>query len=181
MLLVGVGRIVAAAPAPLAQIRDQVAADWIAKQASDRARAVATAIAAKVARGMPLAEAVAGSRRRRFRRSQPFAARRIEMAQVPAAGRRRRCACCSRCRRARAGWSPTPRARLFHRHGGQDHPGQCRDSAGLIAAGPERVPASRAAQEYAEQFVGAIASDVGVKRNEKAIAAARARLISGGN
>ncbi|MDQ3143941.1 MAG: SurA N-terminal domain-containing protein, partial [Pseudomonadota bacterium] len=56
-LLVGVGRIIPAAPAPLAEIRDRVAADWIAKKASDRARAVASEIVAKVGRGVPIADA----------------------------------------------------------------------------------------------------------------------------
>jgi hypothetical protein len=38
-----------------------------------------------------------------------------------------------------------------------------------------------AAQELAEQFLAAVRKDVGVKRNEKAIAAARTRLTSSGN
>ena len=37
-----------------------------------------------------------------------------------------------------------------------------------------------AAQEIAEQFLAAVRKDVGVKRDEKAIAAARARLTSSG-
>ena len=37
------------------------------------------------------------------------------------------------------------------------------------------------AEEIAEQFVAAVRKDVGVKRNEEAITAARARLTSSGN
>ena len=35
--------------------------------------------------------------------------------------------------------------------------------------------------EYAEQFARAIEVDLGIKRNEKAIAAARKRIIGGGS
>ena len=52
--LVAVDRIVTASPAPLASIRDRVVADWKARQARDKARAVATVIQAKVARGIDL-------------------------------------------------------------------------------------------------------------------------------
>jgi len=38
-----------------------------------------------------------------------------------------------------------------------------------------------ASQELAEQFIAAVRKDVGVKRNEKAIDAARRRLTSSGN
>ena len=44
-----------AAPAPLAHIRDRVAGDWIDDKATERARAAATQIEAKVERGMSLA------------------------------------------------------------------------------------------------------------------------------
>jgi peptidyl-prolyl cis-trans isomerase D len=55
--LVAVDNIVEAAPAPLAQIRDRVREDWINRKAADRARAVASAVAAKAAsRGGALVE-----------------------------------------------------------------------------------------------------------------------------
>ena len=48
-----------AAPAPLESIRDRVTQDWIADQASQRARQLAQTIAGKGARA-PLAEAAKG-------------------------------------------------------------------------------------------------------------------------
>ena len=46
VLMAGLLLGVSAAPAPLAQIRDRVSADWITKQASDRARAASSLSAA---------------------------------------------------------------------------------------------------------------------------------------
>jgi peptidyl-prolyl cis-trans isomerase D len=59
-------------------------------------------------------------------------------------------------------------------------PGNAATQAGLIA----QVQGSfqqTAAQELAQQFTAAVRKDVGIKRNEKAIADARARLTSSGN
>ncbi|MCY7398629.1 MAG: peptidylprolyl isomerase [Sphingomonas bacterium] len=178
-LLVGIGRVVEAAPAPLAQIRAQVSADWIAKQASDRARAVAAAIAAKVARGMPLADAAkqAGAG---VSPARPFGARRLQLSQVPpefaapmrilfslSAGKSRMVA--------------DPRGvGYFVVRAVSVTPGNAASQPGLISQVQQsfQEPAS---QELAEQFLAAVRKDVGVKRNEKAIAAARTRLTSTGN
>jgi peptidyl-prolyl cis-trans isomerase D len=178
-LLVGVGRIVPAAPAPLAEIRDRVSADWVAKQASDRARAVAAQIAAKVARGTPLADAArAGGTG--VSAAQPFGARRLQLSQVPpqlaapmrilfslTAGKSRMVA--------------DPRgAGYFVVRAVSITPGNAAAQPALIT----QVQGSfqeTAAQEIAEQFIAAVRSDVGIKRDEKAIAAARARLTSSGN
>jgi peptidyl-prolyl cis-trans isomerase D len=51
---------------------------------------------------------------------------------------------------------------------------------GLVAQ-VQRSFQQTAAQELGEQFIAAVRKDVGIKRNEKAIAAARARLTSAGN
>ena len=178
-LLVGVGRIVSAAPAPLAQIRDRVAADWVAKQASDRARAVAAQIAAKVARGTPLADAAkAGGAG--VSPVQPFGARRIQLSQVPPAlAAPMRILFSLSAGKSRMVADPQG-AGYFVVRAGSITPGNAATQPGLIT----QVQASfqeTAAQEIAEQFIAAVRSDVGIKRNEKAIAAARARLTSSGN
>ncbi len=178
-LLVGLGRTVSAAPAPLAQVRDRLSADWVAKQASDRARAVATALAAKVARGVPMAEAAkqAGPG---VSPVQPFGARRLQLGEVPpqieapmrilfslAAGK-------SRMTAAPQG------AGYFLVRAGSITPGNAATQPSLITQVQSQFQQG-AAQELAEQFLAAVRKDVGVKRNEKAIAAARSRLTSSGN
>jgi peptidyl-prolyl cis-trans isomerase D len=178
-LLVGVGRIVSAAPAPLAGIRDRVAADWRDKAALDRARGVASAIAAKVARGMPFGDAArqggAG-----VSPVRPFGARRMQLGQVPpqfvapmqilfslTAGKSRMIA--------------DPRgAGYFIIRAVSITPGNATLQPALVAQVQGSFQQS-AAQELAQQFVAAVRGDVGVKRNDKAIAAARTRLISPGN
>jgi peptidyl-prolyl cis-trans isomerase D len=178
-LLVGLGRVVSAAPAPLAQIRERVASDWVAKAAADRARAVAAAIAAKVARGVPLGEA-GKQGGPGVTPVQPFGATRMQLAQVPpeiaapmrilfslTAGKSRMVA--------------DPKgAGYFVVRAVSITPGNAATQAGLIA----QVQGSfqqTAAQELAQQFTAAVRKDVGIKRNEKAIADARARLTSSGN
>lgn len=57
--LVGLERIVPAAPRPLAQIRDQVVKDYLVQQALQKARAAATAVVAKLEKGVPMQQALA--------------------------------------------------------------------------------------------------------------------------
>ena len=57
--LVAVARAIPAAAPPLAQIRDRVKADLIVRRASERARAVASAIVARINAGTPPAQAFA--------------------------------------------------------------------------------------------------------------------------
>ncbi len=178
-LLVGLGRTVSAAPAPLAQVRDQVSADWVAKQASDRARAVASAVAAKVARGVAMAEA-AKQGGPGVSPVQPFGARRLQLSEVPpqiaapmrilfslTAGKSRMIA------------APEG-AGYFVVRAVSITPGNAATQPSLIAQVQSSFQEG-AAQELAEQFLAAVRKDVGVKRDEKAIAAARARLTSSGN
>ena len=178
-LLVGVGRIVSAAPAPLAEIRDRVAGDWIAKQASDRARAVAAQVAAKVARGTSLAEAAkAGGSG--VSPVQPFGARRIQLSQVPPAlAAPMRILFSLTAGKSRMVADPRG-AGYFVVRAQSIAPGNAATQPGLITQVQSSFQES-AAQELAEQFIAAVRSDVGIKRNEKAIAAARARLTSSGN
>jgi peptidyl-prolyl cis-trans isomerase D len=178
-LLVGVGRIVPAAPAPLAEIRDRVAADWIAKQASDRARAVAAQIAAKVARGTPLAEAAkAGGPN--VSAVQPFGARRIQLSQVPPAlAAPMRILFSLSAGKSRMVADPRG-AGYFVVRANSITPGNAATQPGLITQVQASFQETKA-QELGEQFIAAVRNEVGIERNEKAIAAARARLTSGGN
>ena len=77
--LVSPAQVVASAPAPLASIREQVAADWVNGEATRRARAVAQAIVGKTTRGVSLADAVKQSGAQ-IPAAEPLAARRIQIA-----------------------------------------------------------------------------------------------------
>ncbi|HEU5285680.1 MAG TPA: peptidylprolyl isomerase [Sphingomicrobium sp.] len=176
-VLVAPSRIVPAAPAPLAAIRDRVAEDWVSKQASDRARVVASAIAAKAARGVPLAKAVAEAGVP-LPPVRPLAARRLDMSQMGAnvppqmrmlfslgAGKSRIVA-----DPQQRGFSIVKVNRIV--------PGNALNQPALIGRVQNEFQEA-VAEEYARQFLAAIRAAVGVRRNEEAIAATKAR-ISGG-
>ncbi|MEO5773125.1 MAG: peptidyl-prolyl cis-trans isomerase [Sphingomicrobium sp.] len=170
-------QIVPAAPAPLAQVKDRVASDWIQQQASARARAVAAAILGKAARGIPLAQAVAQAGAP-LPAPRPVSARRIEVTMSQ---------------------QPVPEAvrMLFNLGEGKSRmvadnqnnalaivkltkivPGNAILQPSLVAQ-VQRDFGQPLAQEYASQFLAAARAKLGVKRNEKAIAAIRKRIIGG--
>ena len=176
--LVGLDDIVAAAPAPLASIRDQVAKDWKLKQAQDKARAVATVIADKTAKGADLKSAIA-SAGVKLPPPQMVAKRRIELSaangKVPPA-------------LAMMFSLAQGRGRMIADPGGRGFvivkvtkivPGNASLQPGLISRTQtefqQAVP-----NEYAEQMGRAIEADVGVKRNDSAIADAKRRITGGG-
>jgi peptidyl-prolyl cis-trans isomerase D len=173
-VLVAPARIVAAAPAPLATIRARVAEDWVNQQAAARARAVASAIAAKVALGVPLARAVAEAGVS-LPPVRPVAARRLDMSQlgdkVPAAIRMLFTLGSGKSRMV-----PDPQQRGFSIvKVNRITPGNAVTQPLLIA----RVQGEfqRAiTEEYARQFLVAVRQAVGVRRNEGAIAAAKKRI-----
>ena len=177
--LVGAEDIVGAAPAPLASIRDQVAADWKLKQARDRARNAASAIAAKVAKGAAMSEAVAAAGVR-LPAPEKVAKRRIELS-------------------AFGGRVPPAMGMMFSLSEGRSRmvadpngkgfvivkvtkiiPGNAVLQPGLISRTQSEFQEAAAA-EYAEQMTRAIQADVGVKRDDAAIAAAKTRITGGGN
>lgn len=178
-LLVGIGRVVPAAPAPLEQIRERVAADWVAKKASDRARAVAGEIAAKVARGSTMADAVKAAGPG-VSPLQPFTAQRLQLTQAPPE-------------------LAAPLRILFSLATGKSRMAADAQGRGYYVVRATKVVAGNAAsqpslitqvqtsfqqsasEELARQFTAAVRADLKVRRDEKAIAAARARLTSGGN
>jgi peptidyl-prolyl cis-trans isomerase D len=177
-MLVAPARIVASAPAPFAEVRDRVRGDWIARQASDRARAVATGIAAKVARNMSVADAVAQAGVK-IPPVQQVASRRLELTQmgdqVPApvqllfslgAGKSRMIA------------DPQGRG-FFIVKVSKIIPGNALSQPGLIGT-VQRDFQEPLSQEYGQQFVNAMRSAVGVRRNDGAIAESRKRLTASG-
>ena len=176
-VLVAPAQVVPAAAAPLARIREQVVNDWINQQASARAKAVATAIAAKVAKGMPLAQAIneAGIP---LPPPQPASARRIQLSEM-------------------AGQVPPPMQMLFSLGEGKSRmvgdpqgrgffivkvnkiiPGNATLQPSLIGR-VESDFRETASQEYAAQFMAALKKTIGVKRNEGAIASTKRRITGG--
>ena len=170
-------RIVSAAPAPLASIRDKVVQDWINDQASQRAKQLADAIAAKAAKA-PVADAAKGANVPV--RIEPVKARRIQLGQFQ-------------------GKVPPPLMVLFSLNqgkvrtvaGGEGEgfyvvklnkiiPGNAIAAPGLVTQTRNQMQETLA-QEYGQQFMNAMRGVVGVTRNEKAIAATKARITGGGS
>jgi peptidyl-prolyl cis-trans isomerase D len=173
-VLVAPSRIVPAAPAPLASIRERVAEDWINQQASERARAVATAIAAKAARGVPLAQAVAEAGVA-LPPLRPVATRRLDLgADVPAPVRMLFSLGAGKSRLVadpqQRGYSIVKVNKVV--------PGNALNQPALIGRLQNEFQ-DAVAEEYAKQFLSAVRASVGARRNEKAIAATKARVTGG--
>ena len=176
-VLVAPARIVPAAPAPFASIRAQVAEDWLNKQASDRAQAAAAAIAAKAARGVPLAKAVAEAGKP-LPAVRQIGARRIQLsnmgANVPPSVRMLFTLGAGKSRMVA---EPQQRAFAVVKVN-RVVPGNALTQPTLIGRVQNDFQEA-VSEEYNRQFLGAIRQQIGVRRNEDAIAATKKR-ISGG-
>ena len=173
-VLVAPAQVVPAAPAPLARVRAQATEGWINQQALARAKAVATAIAAKTARNVSLAQALkdAGVPLPAVR---PVSMRRIQMSEM--------------------GENVPPPVRiLFSLGAGKSRLVADPNGRGLTVVKVNRIVPGNAltqpaligqvqnefrqavAEEYARQFLAAVRAEIGLKRNEEAIAAAKKRI-----
>ena len=177
-VMVSPAQVVAAAPAPLASIRDQVAADWLNDQALKRARAAATAIAARANQGASLADAIKQSGTS-LPPVRPIAARRIQLAQAQ-------------------GQVPPPLRLLFTLVQGKSQvaaeptghgfyvvkvtkivPGNAMLQPSLIGQMQSELQRS-VAEDYAREFLAAVRADVNAKRNEAAVQTMKTRMVSSG-
>jgi len=175
-LLIAPSRIIPPAPAPLANIREKVTQDWIADQASQRAKQLAQTIAAKVGTGA-LADAAKGSAV--AVKVEPINIRRIQLSQFQ-------------------GQIPPPLQMMFSLGQGKVRmvggsqgegfyvvkvnkiiPGNALNQPGLIGRTQSEMQESLS-QEYGAQFTNALKQAIGVKRNEKAISETKARITSSG-
>jgi peptidyl-prolyl cis-trans isomerase D len=176
-VLVAPARVIAAAPAPLASIREKVVQDWTADQASQRAKELAQSIANKVGSGT-LADAVKGSPVPV--KTEPVNVRRIQLAQFQ-------------------GQIPPPLQMMFSLGQGKVRmvggsqgegfyvvkvnrivPGNALNQPGLIARTQTDMQESLS-QEYGAQFTNALKAATSVKRNEKTISSSKARITSTGS
>ena len=173
--IVSPAQVVPAAPAPLASIRDRVASDWINDQATQRARAAATQIAAKASGNVPLADAVK-SIGVALPAPQPVAGRRIQIANaqgpVPPALRT-----LFSIGAGKSQMGANPQGGFFVVKVDKITPGNALLAPGLINS-VQRELGSAGSQDYAEQFVSDLKREVKAKKNNSAIEAFRARLLS---
>ncbi|MBM7406106.1 MULTISPECIES: peptidylprolyl isomerase [Sphingomonas] len=176
--VVGLDRVLPAAPRPLAQVRDVVQKAFVAERAQQEARKAAAAILAKVNGGTPLAQAVAASGLK-VPAPTPLTATRAQLA-------------------AQQGNVPPPvelmfamapkKARLIAAPGNGGWFVVYLDSITPgDASGDKRAIASArgglgqvVGQEYAEQFAEAVRRNVGVTKNDAAVARVRTTLAGQG-
>ncbi len=177
--LVAADQIVAAAPEPLAAIQPRMTADWRSAQARAKARVIATAVAAKVAKGTDLKAALAASGTT-LPPPRRTAIRRMQLAQM-------------------GGQVPPALNLMFALAQGGSRMIADPEGRGFVIVKVNKIiPGNALLQpslvartqaefqeavsgEYAEQMARAIQVDLGVKRNDQAIAAARKRILGGGS
>lgn len=170
--VVALGRVVASAPRPLAEVRAAVVKDLTADRARQAARRVANTILARVNAGTPLAQAVAGT----GARVSPVATSRAELSQNPRG-------------------APPPLALMFsmapnsaktleapNNEGwyvvrlDRVQPGDARGNPAILQA--TRAELGRAiGNEYVQQFARAARNAVGVRSDPSALAQVRRDLL----
>ncbi|MDX3883459.1 MAG: peptidyl-prolyl cis-trans isomerase [Sphingomonas sp.] len=172
--LVAVSQVVPAAPAPLDKVRDEVVAAVRADRTAKQARAIADAILAKAKAGTPLADAIAqapiklpapakaGARQIELLRNDRPAPPPLKLMFGMKKGEIRLIAAPND-----AGW--------FLVQLGEIVPGDARNEPALVNSLRDQFRRI-ASEEYARQFIAAASRDVGVKRNDQAIATLKAEL-----
>lgn len=176
--LVAVARAIPAAVPPLASIRDRVKADLIVRRASERARAVASAIVARINAGTPPAQAFAQARVN-LPPVEALTATRREIAradaQVPPP-----LAMMFSLPRGKARLLPAPDGRgWFVVYLDRIVPGDASKEPGLIQAVRTQFGAI-IGEEYARQFTAAIRDDLDIQRNDEALGKLKAELAGPG-
>jgi len=169
-----VGTITPAAPAALADIKPQVAADWARQQGSDAARAAADKVLAALAKNTPLGDA-AKSLGVPLPPANPLSVTRAQLAQMQ-------------------GRVPAPLALLFSMAKGTARKIDAPNQAGWVIVVLDSVVPGTVAptdpvvvqaagdlgkatgREYADQLRGAITHEIGSKRNPTAIATVQTDL-----
>ena len=177
--LVDVENVAEAAPAPLAEIKDRVREDWINRKASDRAKAAATQISTKVARGADMAKAAAEAGVN-LPPVQPMNARRLQLSNAPAeAVAPLKMLFTLAEGKSRLVADPQGRA-FFVVKTLKITPGNALSNPTLIAQ-TQAAFQQTATDELAAELMAAMKADQGVKRNEEAIEASRQRITGSAN
>ena len=177
-VMVAIDRIVEPAPAPLAEIKDRVREEWIQRKANDRARAVAADVAAKVARGASLEEAMKQSGTP-LPPAQTISARRLQISQANAEAAVPLRMLFS-LTKGKSRMVADPRGRgFFIIKTDRITPGNAMNTPLLIAQTQSEFQQA-ASNELGQQMMTAMKTEQGVKRNEEAIAAAKRRITGAG-
>ncbi|MFL6774825.1 MAG: peptidylprolyl isomerase [Sphingomicrobium sp.] len=177
--VVSPAQVVPAAPAPLASIHDEVAADWINEQATQRARAAATQVAARATGTVSLADAIKAAGVG-IPPARAIAARRIQIADaqgnIPGALKLLFTVGAGKSRMA-----PYPQGGgFFVVKVNKITPGNALSAPGLITQMQSEL-SQAASQDYAQQFIADLKRELKVKRNQGAIDAFRTRLLTSGS
>lgn len=178
--VVALDRVVPAAAPPAAQIRDILLRDFTIERARQRARAVAAQVTADVSKGVPIAEALKATKLG-LAPPQSISTSRAALIATP-------------------GGAPAPLALLFSMKQGTAKLLEARDQGGWLVIHLDKIDSANAAgnaavinamradlgrtigREYVEQFSQAVRRQVGVTKNDAAIAKAKQELLgqSGG-
>jgi peptidyl-prolyl cis-trans isomerase D len=176
--LVGLERIVAAAPRPLAQIRAAVVKDYLVDQALIKARAAATAIIAKLEKGVPMQQALTEAGVTKGPPPKAFDFKRAEVMGPNTAPY------------LQMAFSMAPKkAKLVEGRNREgfyvvyvDHVEEHSAAGDPAAMAQKRAElAPQIGTEYARQFIASIRNHVKVTRNDAAIAQLRAELSRTGS
>jgi peptidyl-prolyl cis-trans isomerase D len=177
--VVAVARAIPAAAPPLARIRDRVKADLVVRRASERARAVASAIVARINGGMAPAQAFAQAQMK-LPAVETLTATRREIARANAQ-------------------VPPPMAMMFSLPRGKARilaapdgrgwfvvyldrivPGDARKEPGLAQAVRTQF-GSIIGEEYAAQFTNAVRAQLKIESNDDAVKALRSEMLGPGS
>jgi peptidyl-prolyl cis-trans isomerase D len=172
--LMGVDRVIAPAPAPLARIRDQVVGQIEGKRALDRARQIANAIVEKLRKGTPMAQAFA-SAGVPLPAPRPVSGRQMDLSRNDRQASEALASLFTMKRgdvrllpaEEGAGWYITMLNTVI--------PGDVAKEPSLVEA-TAREFQQVLGTEYAQQFGNAVSRAIGVERDPKAIARLKASL-----
>ncbi|MDQ2892719.1 MAG: SurA N-terminal domain-containing protein [Pseudomonadota bacterium] len=176
--LVGLARIVPAAPRPLAAIHDQVAADFRTDRSGKAARALAKAVVAKVNKGSALAAAMSGAGKP-LPPVRPIEATRAQLAANPGGAPPPLVLMFSMARGSAKMLEAPNNAGWFVIKLDEVTPGDARGKANVIGAARNDI-ARTIGREYAQQFVKSMRDAVGVKTDPGAVARVKAELAGTG-
>lgn len=168
-------RIIPSAPKPLVQIRDQVVADAQMNRAVRSAKRTADAIAAGVNKGASFAQGLAAAK---LAAPRPAGGRRLEMAQAPEKVPAPIALMFGMIEKRAKVLAAPDGAGWFIVYLDKIVPGDPQQAAPLVAATQQQL-ARIISEEYVAQFASAIRAQVGVKRNDAAVAAFKRSLTGG--
>jgi peptidyl-prolyl cis-trans isomerase D len=178
-ILYEVSSIVASAPAPLAEIRDQLATDYSVQEGSKAARAAADRALAAIKQGRSLSEAIGAIRVAGLPPVDTIAMSRealgADPSRVPPPLR-----LLFRMASGSTKILPAPRGRGFYIVQVKSIEPATIAPDDSFARQVRAAYSQEAGREYAEQLRSAIRSEVGVKRNESAVKAL-GKLLTGGS